>query len=117
MGATVNLVSKSWRVLALQIAFVALAVVAGSMALTHSRTGQWSFSLGADAAPDRVHFHGRDYDRGSKMTTLPPDTVKQDVSTAGGGAIYVDNANVGTPTGIYVVDDGVVWGYGLVGGP
>jgi hypothetical protein len=99
-------------VAALVVALVAL----GQLAWVHHRTGQWGLSVSGAMAPQRVHWHGRDYDRGGNVR-LPRDAVRRG-STPGGGTIYTrGDRELGAPTGIVVTAGHRVWAYGLVGGP
>ena len=108
--------TRRWGWVGGLLAVVALiGVVGGQLVYVHAKTGQWSASLSDARAPGRIHFQGRDYDRGGSMR-LPSDAVKRG-KTAGGGVIYLFEGAVGTPTGIIVTDGDQAWGYGLVGGP
>jgi hypothetical protein len=97
--------------------FVVMLVVGIAVQLTyvHAKTGEWTLSMSSAQAPTRIHFQGRDYDRGGRIH-LPRSAVKSG-TTAGGGVIYVRRGEVGTPLGVVVAADDRMWGYGLVGGP
>ena len=108
--------ARRWmRVIGLLVVAVLLLGVAGQLTYVHSKTGQWGMSLDDAKAPGRIHFQGRDFDRGGPIR-LPKDAVRSG-KTAGGGVIYLRKGVVGTPTAVIVTAGDHVWGYGLVGGP
>src|ERR1700710_1321398 len=115
-GRGIDVISTGARRVAIVAAVLVALVALGQTAWVHHRTGQWGLSVSGAMAPTRVHWHGRDYDRGGPVP-LPRDAVRSG-STPGGGAIYVlGDGELGAPTGIFVTAGNKAWGYGLVGGP
>lgn len=77
----------------------------------------WEWTLSPSAAPPKVHFEGRDYDRGGRRSgELPGDAVRAG-ETLGGGQIFKTGRASGTSTLIYIEDGRSVYVYGLMGGP
>ena len=105
-----------WRSLALVVTVLVLVAVMGQALYVHSETGRWAVSVSAAKAPSRVHFEGRDYDKGDRAA-LPSGAIEKG-RTAGGGVIFkrAEDADV-LSTGVYVSDGKRSWTYGLVGGP
>jgi hypothetical protein len=77
----------------------------------------WEWTLSPSAAPPKIHFEGRDYDRGGKESGgVPPHAVLMG-ETLGGGQIFKTGSPSGTSTLLYVKDGRSVYVYGLMGGP
>jgi len=74
----------------------------------------WEWRLSPSAAPPKVHYNGRDYDRGGKQAS--PSTAIVRGRTPGDGVIFASRS-AGTPVVIWVRADGTTYGYGLMGGP
>jgi hypothetical protein len=96
--------------LALVIVLVAVAVQACRV---HQQTGEWR--LWPAAAPDLVHFRGRDYHRSGEQRA-DPDAARQG-TTPGGGEIWATPVAGAVPTGLWVEDGDRTYGYALSGGP
>lgn len=97
------------------LAIVGVVVVGGRATEVHSYG--WEWTLSPSAAPPKIHFEGRDYDRGGKPSGgLPPDAVLKG-ETLGGGQIFTSGSASGTSTLVYVKDGRAVHVYGLMGGP
>lgn len=113
-----HLSKRASRTRALQIGVLAVAllaslVAAGRLYQVHRETGEWT--LVASAAPTRITFSGRDYDRGTRQA-LPTGWVAIK-RTPGGGVVYSSPDRTGTPVLLFVRDGDKTWAYGLVGGP
>jgi hypothetical protein len=106
-----------WRRFAVAVAGVALvAVVVAQIIDVHSETGRWGITVSAARVPSRLHFEGRDYDKGDQLK-LPSDAVQRG-HTAGGGTIFKPSGDQDYLSVVIYVSDGKrAWGYGLVGGP
>ena len=70
---------------------------------------------GPSATPERLHFAGRDYDRGSRVDDRG-GLVKHG-TTSGGGTIYTVAVDAVPGVILYVRDGDQLWQYALVGGP
>ncbi|MFT4009499.1 MAG: hypothetical protein QM655_05590 [Nocardioidaceae bacterium] len=81
----------------------------------HAHT--WDWRLMPAAAPTKLEFDGRDYQRSdsSDGTSVEPAYVARG-TTSGGGKIWGPRTD-GTPTILYVRDGDRTWGYELMGGP
>jgi hypothetical protein len=77
----------------------------------------WEWTLSPSAAPPKIHFEGRDYDRGGKQSGGVPADAAPTGETLGGGQIFKTRRTAGTSTLIYVKDGRSVYVYGLMGGP
>ena len=98
----------------LLVAAVVLVIAAGAQAIRiHAQDGRWA--LVPSTTPERLHFAGRDYDRGRRVAQR--DGLMKDGKTSGGGTIYTVAADKGTDVVIYVRDGDELWEYSLVGGP
>lgn len=84
----------------------------------HDVTGQWRLIV-SSATPARISALGRSYDRsGRSARTSVPSGLASAGETPAGGTILVPVGETGTPLVIYVRDrEGLIWTYGLVGGP
>jgi hypothetical protein len=111
-GRGTDVISTGARRVAIVAAVLVALVAMGQAAWVHHRTGQWGLSVSGAMAPSRVHWHGRDYDRGGPVR-LPRAAVRSG-STPGGGVIYVREVG---DLAIFVKAGDRTWGYGLVGGP
>ncbi len=77
----------------------------------------WEWRLTPSAAPPKVHFAGRDYERGSlDGVHLPPPSYSRQGTTPGGGVIYAPDSGF-THVVIIVRDGQRSFEYGLMGGP
>jgi hypothetical protein len=104
------------------VALVVLAVLAVTLAWAgqhivrvRMRSGEWRWS--PSATPPKIVYDGRDYLRGATFPRLPEGEVRL-VRLATGAWLYgppLPHANA--PTGLDVIVDGRVVGYGLSGGP
>jgi hypothetical protein len=95
---------------------VAVGLVAGGTRLAQHDDG-WAWSMSPSATPSRIHFEGRDYDRGGEQPDGVPSGYVLEGETPGGGKIYKSGLSRGTSTVILVKDGQYVYAYGLVGGP
>jgi hypothetical protein len=100
-------------VVAVVAVLAALLVVFSRLYAMHDETGEWTFS--PSAAPPKIVFAERDYDRGTRQS-LPDEWVVVD-RTPGGGDVLASPSEVGTPVLLFVRDGDVTWAYGLMGGP
>lgn len=91
------------------------ALVGAGIRLDQVHDYGWEWTLVPSAAPPKVEYDGRDYDRGGERDSVPDGAVASG-ETMGGGTIYAF-ADPGTQTIIYVADGEDVWTYGLLGGP
>ena len=83
----------------------------------HDTYGEWRVSPASP--PLRISTLGRDYDRSKfqPVTNALPGLHSVD-STEHGTVLSSHSATKPSPTVIYLEDDaGLVWSYGLVGGP
>ena len=98
----------------LLVAAVLLLVAAGAQAMRiHAHDGRWG--LIPQATPERLHFAGRDYDRGRRVAERAG--LVKDGTTSGGRSIYTIRADHGIHVVIYVRDSDQLWEYSLEGGP
>jgi hypothetical protein len=89
-----------------------MAVAAQALRI-HAQDGRWA--LIPSALPERLHFAGRDYDRGRQVDSR--GGLVREGSTSGGGTIYTIAADTVPGVVIYVRDGDQLWQYALVGGP
>ena len=98
----------------LLVAAVLILIAVGAQAIRiHEKDGRWS--LIPQATPERLHFAGRDYDRGGHVDQR--GGLVKGGTTSGGGTIYTIAVDHGTQVVIYVRDGDQLWQYTLVGGP
>jgi len=96
---------------------VAAAGIAGAIRVIQVHDYGLEWALFPSAAPPKVKFEGRDYDRGGEQSgALRRDCVLKG-ETLGGGEIYKCGPDRGTSTVIFVKDGRHVVAYGLMGGP
>ena len=76
----------------------------------------WEWRLTSSAAPPKVHFAGRDYERGSLDGAHPPLSYVRQGTTPGGGVIYAPPGPY-THVVITVRDGRRSFEYALMGGP
>lgn len=96
---------------------VAVAVVAGGVRMKQVHDYGWEWTLFPSAAPPKIHFQGRDYDRGGEQSGAVRRGYVMKGQTLGGGEIYKFGLDRGTSTVIFVKDGRRVYAYGLMGGP
>ena len=96
---------------------VAVAVVAGGIRMKQVHDYGWEWTLFPSAAPPKIQFEGRDYDRGGEQSGAVPRGYLLKGETLGEGEIYKFGLNRGTSTVIFVKDGRRVYAYGLMGGP
>ena len=98
----------------LLVAAVLLVMAAGAQAIRmHAQDGRWA--LIPQATPERLHFAGRDYDRGRRVAERAG--LVKDGTTSGGGTIDTIRADHGTEVVIYARDSNHLWEYSLERGP
>lgn len=96
---------------------VAVAVVASVIRVQQVHDYGWEWTLFPSAARPKIHFEGRDYDRGGEQSGVVPRGYVLEGETFGEGEIYKSGLDRGTSTVIYVKDGRHVYAYGLMGGP
>lgn len=98
---------------------VAAVVVAGAavcaVRMYRVHAAGWEWRLTPSAAPPKVHFAGRDYERGGDGVHVPRAYSRQG-TTPGGGVVY-GPAGSRTHVIIYVRDGQESFEYALMGGP
>lgn len=110
-------VGRRRRVLVLVALVLGVAAVALGARLTENHGYGWEWTLTPSAAPPKIHFEGRDYDRGGEQSDAVPSRYVLEGKTPGGGEIYKSGLDEGTSTVILVKDGEHVYAYGLMGGP
>ena len=96
---------------------VGVAVVALGARLSEVHSYGWEWTLTPSAAPPKIEFEGRAYDRGGEESGgVPRDSVLRG-ETLGGGQIFKSGGETGTSTLVFVKDGPRVYVYGLMGGP
>ncbi|MGZ4699557.1 MAG: hypothetical protein ACXVGT_18145 [Oryzihumus sp.] len=105
------------RVLLLAAAVVVAVAAVGAVRMYRIHEAGWEWRLTPSAAPPKVHFAGRDYERGSEFARVPSTWTRQG-TTPGGGTVYAPAGGSGeVPVVVYVRDGRETVGYGLMGGP
>ena len=94
-----------------------VAAVALGARLVENHGYGWEWTLSPSAAPPKIHFEGRDYDRGRERSDGIPRGYVLEGETPGGGEIYKSGTDEGTSTVVLVKDGEHVHAYGLMGGP
>ncbi len=105
------------RVLVLLALVLGVAAVALGARLAENHGYGWEWTLTPLAAPPKIHFEGRDYDRGGEQSDGIPSGYVLEGETPGGGEIYKFGLDEGTSTVVFVKDGEHVYAYGLMGGP
>ncbi len=105
------------HVLAVLGLVVGLAAVALGVRATEVHAYGWEWTLSPSAAPPRIEFEGRGYDRGGLQSGGVPDDAVLEGETLGGGQIFKPGRDTGTSTIVFVKDGPRVYVYGLMGGP
>jgi hypothetical protein len=109
--------SRGRHVLALLgLVLVAAALVLGPRLAANHAEG-WEWTLTPSAAPPKIRFEDRDYNRGGEQSGGLPDDLVPVGETPGGGQIFKSSRASGTSTLVYVEDGESVYVYGLIGGP
>jgi hypothetical protein len=95
---------------------VGMGLAAVQAERVHHRYGTWALRPGGHTPA--IPFHGRDYDRGARLQSLPVD-VEKIGSAPGNGEVFSAPPLPGiSPTVLYVrYPDGSVFDYALSGGP
>lgn len=94
-----------------------VAVVALGTPLAENHRYGWEWTLTPTATPPKIHFDGRDYDRGGEQSGEVPSDAVLSGETPGGGQIFKPGRATGTSTILYVEDGERLYLYGLMGGP
>ena len=109
MGHYVLVLRKS----VLVVALVLLVAVGAQAIRIHAKDGGWA--LVPSATPERLHFVGRDYDKGAPVDER--GGLVGHGTTSGGGTIYTVAGDAVPGVILYVRDGDQLWQYSLVGGP
>jgi len=96
----------------LVVAVLLLTAVGAQAIRIHAKDGRCA--LVPSATPERLHFGGRDYDRGRRVDERG-GLVEH--GTASGGTIYTVAGDAVPAVILYVRDGDQLWQYSLVGGP
>lgn len=94
-----------------------VAVVALGARLAENYGYGWEWTLIPSAAPPKIHFDGRDYNRGGEQSGEVPSNAVLSGETPGGGQIFKPGRATATSTILYVKDGERLYLYGLMGGP
>lgn len=94
---------------------VAVVALAATTAKNHGYG--WEWTLTPSAAPPKIHFDGRDYNRGGEQSGEVPSDAVLSGETPGGGQIFKRGSATATSTILYVKDGEHLYLYGLMGGP
>lgn len=94
-----------------------VVVVALGARLSEIHGDGWEWTLTPSAAPPKIRFDGRDYNRGGEQSGGVPNNSVLTDETPGGGQIFKPGRATATSTLVYVKDGERVYVYGLMGGP